>query len=531
MARNFHLPGRSAIFANNEMAATSHPLATQVALDILSDGGNAVDAAVAACAVQCVVEPHMTGIGGDCFVLLAEPDGTLYGLNGSGRAPADISRSTLVAEGLDHVPSDSIHAVTAPGAVRAWESILQSHGRLSLAAVLAPSIRYAAEGFAVAPRVAADWSGLARKLARDETSRRLYLPEDKVPTVGQRLQFPELAATLQKIADQGADVFYTGHIAVDIANTVRAHGGFLSEEDLVAVEATPVTPIAGSYRDTTVVELPPNGQGIIALIILAILERFAIGDLDPDGPERAHLSLEAARLAYSARDRLLADTEAMTVAPKDLLAPEFIGSLAGQIDPESRMPAIDHAIVSPNSDTVNLSVVDREGRAVSFINSLYKGFGSGLCTPETGIMLQNRGACFTLEEGHPNCIAPGKRPMHTIIPAMALRNEKPWLCFGVMGGGYQPCGHAHVISNLVDFNMDLQAALDSPRLFFDESTHDLEIEQCVPDATVKGLRDRGHPVHVAASPFGGAQAIMFDRDNRILVGASDFRKDGCALGR
>lgn len=531
MGRNFQLPGRSAIFANDEMAATSHPLATQVALDVLSDGGNAVDAAVAACAVQCVVEPHMTGIGGDCFVLLAEPDGTLYGLNGSGRAPSDISRDILIAEGLDQVSAQSIHSVTAPGAVRAWESIVQSHGRLSLATVLAPAIHYAAEGFAVAPRVAADWSGLTKKLARDETSRRLYLPEGRAPAVGQKMRFPELAATLKAIAENGADAFYKGDIAADIANTVRGYGGLLSESDLAAVEATPVTPIVGTYRDTTLVELPPNGQGVIALIILAILERFAIGDLDPNGPERAHLALEAARLAYSARDRLLADTEAMTVTPKDLLAPDFIQSLAERIDPDTRMPTIDHTIVTPNSDTVYLSVVDREGRAVSFINSLYEGFGSGICTAETGIMLQNRGACFTLEEGHPNCIASGKRPMHTIIPAMALREGKPWLCFGVMGGGYQPCGHAHVISNLVDFNMDIQAALDSPRLFFDVGTHDIEIEQGVASATADGLRDRGHPVHIADSPLGGAQAIMFDRDNQILVGASDFRKDGCALGR
>lgn len=528
MQRNFHFPGRSPVHARTAAAATSHPLATATALDVLRAGGNAADAAVAAVAVQCVVEPHMTGIGGDCFAIVARPDGTVHGLNGSGRAPAGASPERLIEAGLTEIAADSIHAVTVPGAVKAWEALLSSHGTWPLSRVLAPAIDYARNGFPVAPRVGSDWAGLVGLLERDPGAARHYLVDGKAPAIGSLHRLPALADTLSAIAEGGAAAFYQGRIATEITATVRARGGFLDEEDLAAIDVMPVMPVAASYRGVTMLELPPNGQGIIALLLLNILENFDLARLDPCGAERFHLEMEAARLAYGVRDLHIADPDFMRIGVEELVSKEFAHSLAARIDAEARLESVSDPGLMPASDTVYLTVVDASGCAVSLINSIYSGFGVGVATPESGVMLQNRGSCFRLDPGHPNCIGPRKRSLHTIIPAMALKDGRPWLSFGVMGGAYQACGHAHVLSNMVDFGMDVQQAIDAPRVFFDGVGGALLAEDGLDETACTGLRDRGHPVRGAAAPLGGGQAIMIA--DGILTAGSDPRKDGCALG-
>jgi gamma-glutamyltranspeptidase/glutathione hydrolase len=525
--RDFHLPGRSPVYACDGMAATSHPLATAAAIETLKAGGTAADAAVTAVAVLCVVEPAMTGIGGDCFCLVAKPDRPVWGYNGSGRAGAAVTTEKLLAQGMPRkIPATSPHAVTVPGAIEAWEAILKSHGRFGLDRALRPAIGYAENGFAVAPRVGSDWAELADKLRPHAASMQHYLPHGEAPAIGSVVRFPALAATLKAIGAGGAKAFYEGPIAADIAATVQAAGGLLGAGDLARHRGDVVTPISTNYRGLDVVELPPNGQGLTALVLLNILEQFDVGKLDPLGAERLHLALEAARLAFAVRDTHIADPAAMRAPVAGLLAKSYAQKLARMLDPEKRIAA--PPSLPPTSDTVYLTVVDRDRTAVSLINSLYSGFGTGICTGKTGIMLHNRGTGFVVEPGHPNTIAPNKRPMHTIIPALAMRNGRCTMPFGVMGADYQPMGHAHVISNIIDYGMDVQAAIDHPRMFYEGET--TLIERGVPGATAAGLAQRGHRVTVRSSPWGGGQAIAIDYERGVLIGGSDPRKDGCALG-
>lgn len=526
--RRFDLPGRSPVIAENGMAATSHPLATATALAILKEGGNAVDAALAASATLCVVEPHMTGIGGDCFVIVAEPDGTVHGLNGSGRAPAGADAAWYRERGDTAMPETGAHSVTVPGAVDAWFRLSERFGTLGFDRLFADAIRYAEDGFAVHARVARDWANYGARLAADDGTARHCLIGDRTPMAGTRFRFPALGRTLRAIASAGAGAFYQGEIAAEMAATVQAGGGFLTEADLVAVEAEWVTPIGVNYRGHELLEIPPNGQGITALILLRLLDIAGVGNLAPDSVQRLHVEIEAARLAYSVRNHLVADPASMPCAPEDLLSDRFIDGLASQLMADRRNPSIALPDV-PSSDTVYLTVVDRDRRAVSFINSLYSGFGAKIATPKSGVVLQNRGACFTIEKGHPNELRGGLRPMHTIIPAMTMKNGRAAVSFGVMGGDYQPMGHAHVLSNMVDFGMDAQQAIDHPRLFWgDDGVLDAE-EGIGPEAR-QALKTMGHQVRDAASPHGGGQMIVIDAKNGFLVGASDPRKDGCALG-
>jgi gamma-glutamyltranspeptidase/glutathione hydrolase len=526
--RDFCLPGRSPVVAENGMAATSHPLATATALAVLKDGGNAVDAAIAASATLCVVEPHMTGIGGDCFVILAEPDGSVHGLNGSGRAPAGASAAWHRERGVTEMPQTGAHSVTVPGAVRAWETLLARFGTRGFDALFSDAIRYGEDGFAVHPRVARDWVRHVAPLGADAGGALHCLADGRAPAAFSRHRFPALAGTLKAIAKGGADAFYEGPIAAEMAATVRAGGGFLDEADLAGASADWVAPIATTYRGHEVLEIPPNGQGITALILLNLFSELGIEALEPDGVERRHLMIEAGRLAYAVRDHLVADPATMTVAAETLAAPAYARALAAQFDPSRRNPAITLPRV-PKADTVYLTVVDRDRRAVSFINSLYSGFGAKIVTPRFGIALQNRGACFTLEEGHPNELAPGKRPMHTIIPAMTMRGGRASCALGVMGGDYQPMGHAHVLSNMLDCGMDPQAAIDHARLFWGEDGV-LEAETGIDAGTRAGLAALGHALREAASPHGGAQAIAIDHESGFLIAGSDPRKDGLALG-
>jgi gamma-glutamyltranspeptidase/glutathione hydrolase len=525
--RDFHVPGRSPVYAGEGMAATSHPLASLAAIETLQAGGTAADAAIAAVAVLCVVEPAMTGIGGDCFCLVAKPDRPVWGYNGSGRAGAAVTLEKLAAQGLPHkIPATSPHAVTVPGAIEAWEAILQAHGRFGLDRVLQHAIRHAENGFAVAPRVGSDWDVFAEKLRPHAGSARYYLVDGAAPAIGSVVRLPALAATLRAIAAGGAKAFYQGPIAADIAATVQQKGGLLAAEDLARHRGDVVTPISINYRGLDVVELPPNGQGLTALVLLNILEQFDIARLDPLGPERLHLALEAARLAFAVRDTHIADPASMRQSVASLLDKGFAKKLSRAIDPIKRV-AMPKA-PTPTSDTIYLTVVDRDRTAVSLINSLYSGFGTGICTEKTGIMLHNRGTGFVLEAGHPNEIGPSKRPMHTIIPALAMRGGRCEMPFGVMGADYQPMGHAHFITNMADYGMDVQTAIDHPRMFFEDEV--TQVERGVPAATIAGLKSRGHDVAFRPVPFGGGQAIVIDWDQGLLIGGSDPRKDGCALG-
>jgi gamma-glutamyltranspeptidase / glutathione hydrolase len=524
--RDFHFPGRSPVMACEGMAATSHPLATQAAIETLRAGGTAADAAVTAVAVLGVVEPAMTGIGGDCFCIVSKPDAPPWGYNGSGRASAAMQTETLLAKGIRSIALDSVHAVTVPGAVEAWASILKAHGRFGLDCALQPAIRYARDGFPVAPRIASDWAAAVPKLLADRAATRHFLNDGRAPAIGAMMRFPALAKTFEAIAAGGPRAFYEGPIARDIVATIRARGGVVDEEDLVRHRGEAVAPVSSNYRGLDLVELPPNGQGIIAQVMLNILEPFDLARLDPLGPERFHIELEAARLAHAVRDAEIADPAAMRAPVSSLLDKGFARELAGRIDVATRVAG--PALATTISDTVYLTVVDRDRMAVSFINSLYSAFGVGIATMNTGIMLHNRGACFVVEPGHPNTIGPGKRPLHTIIPALAMRDDRCEMSFGVMGGHYQAVGHAHVVGNMIDHGMDVQAAIDAPRAFFDGDV--TLVERGVSAATVAGLKSRGHNVAVRPLPLGGGQAIQIDWDRGVLIGGSDPRKDGLALG-
>lgn len=526
--RDFELPGRSTAYAQHGMAATSHPLATLTALDVLRAGGNAVDAAIAAVAVQCVVEPQMTGIGGDCFALLAPASGGVVALNGSGRAPMALTIECVRERGTASMAEAGAHTVTVPGALAGWATLLEAHGTRGLGELLQPAIRCAEEGFVVAPRVAYDWRRAQATLERSQGGRDFYLPGGQCPDEGRVIRMPALARTLRRIAGDGHRAFYEGEVARSMVRALREQGGLHTEEDFAAATAEFVTPIHSTYRDTVVYECPPNGQGIVALLILNILERFPLAGMAPDAAPRLHLLAEATRLAYRDRDAVLADPAQADVPVARLLDKGYASRLAEGIDPERARAGLPPPLLEPHPDTVYLTVVDRDLNAISLINSVYDSFGSGLVCPETGVLFHNRGRAFSLDPGHPNALSPGKRPMHTIIPALAFRGGELWCSFGVMGGNYQPVGHAQVITSLVDDRLDPQAALDAPRVMAYPS--DLEVEAGIGRAARRGLAQRGHRVVDTASPLGGGQAILVDRRRGVLIGGSDPRKDGLALG-
>lgn len=532
MTRDFELPGRSTAYARHGMAATSHPLATLTALDVLRAGGNAVDAAVAAVAVLCVVEPHQTGIGGDCFALVAPSSGGVTALNGSGRAPMALTVERLRSLGVASLEgSGGAHAVTVPGALAGWAALLAAHGTRGLDELLRPAIACAEDGFVVAPRVAWDWRHGRATLERSRGAREGYLlPGGRCPEPGDVVRLPKLAATLRAVAQRGHRAFYEGELAARLVAALAEHGGLHTEADFAAGAAAAewVEPIATAYRGVTVHECPPNGQGVVALLMLNILERFPLADMDPDGAPRLHLLAEATRLAFRDRDAALADPAHAAVPTARLLDKGYARDLAARIDPERAMAELPPPLLEPHPDTVYLTVVDRDLGAVSLINSVYDSFGSGLACPETGVLFHNRGRAFRLDPDHPNAVAPGKRPLHTIIPALAFKGDRLWCSFGVMGGDYQPVGHAQVLTRLLDDGADPQAALDAPRVM--AYPGDLQAEAGVGRAARRGLAGRGHRVVDAPRPLGGGQGIVVDRGRGVLVGGSDPRKDGLALG-
>ena len=524
--RDFQLPGRSAVFATNGMCATSHPLAAETAVAVLRDGGNAVDAALAAGVLLGLCEPHMCGIGGDCFVLLSLPgEDRVVALNGSGPAPAGADAEVLRDAGHVAVPLRSAASVTVPGAVAAFCKLSEDWGRFGLDRVLAPAIHYAEEGVPVAPRVAADWAGVVGELQGG--ARPHFLEGGKAPSVGTVYRNPAQARALRLIADQGPAGFYEGAVAEDMVAALAAMGGVHRLEDFAGVTAEYADPIRGPYKGVELVEHPPNGQGATAILMAAMLAEVDLPSLDPHGAERAHLEAEAAKLAYDARNRFIADP-GHTSRLDHMLSPETARALAAMIDPDRAMPGAAALSEAVHRDTVYVTVVDRDRMAVSLIYSLFHGFGSGIGTDEFGIVFHNRGAGFTLEAGHPNEYGPGKRPMHTIIPGMLRENGLVTMSFGVMGGAYQPNGHARFLTNLVDFGMDLQTAIDASRSFAEDGA--LQVERGYSDAVRAKLAQKGHKVVIPQGPIGGAQAIRIDHETGVLEGASDPRKDGAAIG-
>ncbi len=523
--RSFQKPGRSAAYGTNGMAATSAPPATLAAIDVLRAGGNAVDAAVTASAVLCVVEPAMTGIGGDCFALIGMPDGKVHGLNGSGRAALRADADWLKSSGLAEIDPYSVHSVTVPGAIDAWDTLLKTHGTTTLGDCLEPAIRMAEEGAPVTPRVAFDWLEDATVLAADEGGRTHCLKNGRAPQAGETMAYPALAKTMRLLAAKGRDAFYAGEIAEDIVNCLERKGSLLSLADFAKNESTWVEPISTSFAEHEFLEIPPNGQGLTALIALNILSHFGLKRYDPASPERMHLEIEAMKLAWELRNRHIADPDFAEIPMQELLHSKTSARLACLIDMRR---ALDIATALPPSDTIYLTVVDRDRLAVSFINSVYYGFGSGIVTPKTGIALQNRGSGFVTTPGHPNCIGPGKRPLHTIIPAMVRKDGLVDMSYGVMGGDYQPMGHVTVAVNRYIYGMDPQEAIDWPR--YVPSDGEVLVEDGVPEALQAELAKKGHRIASTAKPLGGGQAIAIDRKLGMLVGGSDPRKDGLALG-
>ncbi|TCI00619.1 gamma-glutamyltransferase family protein [Roseococcus sp. SYP-B2431] len=514
------------------MAATSMPAATLTALDILRSGGNAMDAAIAAVAVLGVIEPQSTGIGGDCFCLYVPAgSGKVYAMNGSGRAAAASTSEKLRSLGVTQLVDTSAHVVTIPGAISAWEALNAAHGRKGLDALLQPAIKCAEEGFPVSPRVALDWADAASKLASNEAAARHYLKNGQAPQVGDIMRFPALGATLRKIAAQGARGFYEGEVAADIVKHLRALGGVHTEEDFANAlrGAEFVEPIKRAWRDMEIYECPPNGSGIVTLMMLGMLETFQVPG-QPISAERFHRHIEAARLAYRDRDAFIADPSVVEVPTETLLSDGYLHGMAKQITDSHAMvvPPAPDTLLPKHRDTVYLCVVDEDGNACSFINSLFKSYGSGILAEGSGVMLQNRGFGFRLQEGHPNCIAPGKRPMHTIIPGMAMKDGKAVMPFGVMGGHFQPMGQSLLLSNMFEYGMDPQAALDAPRVFPEDGK--VQVETSVPKEVVAKLDALGHSCTTIAKPHGGGQAIYIDHSRGVLVGGSDPRKDGCAMG-
>ncbi|QEN86666.1 gamma-glutamyltransferase [Labrys sp. KNU-23] len=526
--RDFQLPGRSPVRAMDAMVATSHPLASAAALSLLQEGGNAIDAAICASAVLAVVEPQSTGIGGDCFCLYVPGGvGPVLAYNGAGRAPEAATIDWYEGQGFTEIPADSPHAVTIPGAIDAWCRLSADHGRTPLDRVFAPAIHYAEAGYVIHDRVEADWHEARDLLAQDATAARIFLPGGGVPRAGDVHRQLELARSLRLIAAGGREVFYEGELAEDLVAHLRSVGGLHTLDDFAAAGGDYAEPVSTTYRGIDVWQMPPSNQGLTALVMLNLLSGFDLTGLDPLGAERLHLEIEAGRLAYRIRDELIADPDHADVPVKALLAPSYADGLRRRIDPDIANRELPSAVMEP-SDTVYLSVVDRDRNAVSFINSTYHSFGSGLVGPKSGIVLQNRGKGFRVDRGHPNCIAPRKRPLHTIMPGMATRNGRVIAPFGVMGGDYQPFGNVHVLSNLLDYGMDPQAAIDLPRVFYEKG--ELLAERGVPAATLRALEARGHRVGPAEEPLGGGQMVLIDWDRGTLTGGSDPRKDGLAIG-
>ena len=541
---------RSEVIAPHAMAATSHPLATQIALDVMKRGGSAVDAAIAANAALGLMEPTGNGVGGDLFAIVWDPKTQkLHGYNGSGRSPQALTLAYFQQQGITDIPPHGPLPVSVPGAVDGWFALHGRFGKLPMQDVLAPTIRYAREGHPVAPTIAYYWDRSVPRLSKWPGFTEQFTIDGRAPRTGEMWKNPNLADTLQQIADGGRDAFYKGDIARTIDAYFKANGGFLSYTDLAAHQGEWVQPVSTNYRGVDVWELPPNGQGIAALQMLNVLEGYDFSKIPYGSPQHVHLLVEAKKLAFADRARWYADP-AFQPAPVDKLISKPYA------DARRKLISADKVLreVQPGTppelqegDTIYLTTADADGMMVSLIQSNYRGMGSGMAPPGLGFILQDRGEMFVLKgcEGsapHPNCYAPGKRPFQTIIPAFITKGGKPYVSFGVMGGAMQPQGHVQIVMNLVDFGMNLQEAGDAPRIQHENDTEPtgqntpmrdggvVQLESGFPYETVRALMDKGHRVEWALGPYGGYQAILRDPETGVYYGASESRKDGQAAG-
>ena len=523
------LGGRSTVYGTKGAVACEHPSAALAGIRALDAGGTAVDACVAMAACMAVLSPMQTGMGGDAFLLFYEAEtGSVLGANGSGRAPGAATIEKLRDRGLSEMPERGGPAVTVPGAVRLWEDAAATLGNLPLARLLEPAWELAEEGHPVAEVVARYWEENEDVLRRDEAATRTFLPEGRAPVAGELFYQADLAATISAVAEGGADAFYNGEIARSIAHAAQEAGGYLSEEDLAAHESTWVEPISTEYRGVRVYEMPPPGQGIAALEMLNILEGFDLASLGPVGADRIHLEVETKKLAFEDLREKIGDPEFSEIPTRALLSKDYAASLRERISPARAAASVASDL---GSDTTYLCAVDAEGNGCSFINSLYERFGSGIVAGSTGVCLHNRGRSFRLVPDHPNALAPGKRPLHTLIPGLATRDGALWATFGVMGALMQPQGHAQLLINLLDHGMSPQEAVDHPRHRHEDGT--LFVEGRVPEGEVEKLRSMGHRVEVGEDyiiPTGGAQLIRV-LESGVRACGSDPRKDGCALAQ
>jgi len=531
---------RSEVIATHGMACTSQPLATQVALDILKSGGNAVDAAIAANAVLGLVEPTGNGIGGDLFAIVWDAETEqLYGLNASGRSPRSLTLDYFIENGYEKIPAVGPLPVSVPGCVDGWFELHNRFGSVPMKKILQPAINYAREGFPVTELIAYYWQGNARNLSRFPNVAEVYMPSGASPAKGEIFRNPALANTLETIGKKGRDAFYKGDIARVISDFMAEQGGFLSYEDLASHTSEWVTPISVNYRGYDVWELPPNGQGIAALQILNILEGFDVANMGFGSAEYIHYFTEAKKLAFEDRAKYYADPDFNKIDYRLLISDEYAAKRRELINSDRAARTYDPGDIE-QGNTIYLTVADEQGNMVSLIQSNYRGMGSGMCPPGLGFILQDRGEMFSLEEGHHNVYEPGKRPFHTIIPAFITKEGQPLISFGLMGGAMQPQGHAQIVVNLVDFGMNLQEAGDAPRIRHSGSSQPtgekmtdggtLYLESGIDYGEIRKLVSRGHQVQYSMGGFGGYQAIMRDPETGVLYGASESRKDGQAAG-
>ena len=527
------MAGRSTVYTPSAAIATSQPLASAAGLEVLRQGGNAIDAAVAAAAVLSVTEPHMTGIGGDMFAMVwLAKERKLVALNASGRAGTLMTRETLLARGFRAGSQQGGMSVTVPGALAGWDLLLRTYGRRTLAKALEPAIMYAAQGFPVSPIIAAQWADNTDFLQRDSAAAATYLPGGRAPKAGEWFTNPDYARTLQTIADSGIATFYGGSIGQRIVARLTELNGFITLDDLKKNAPNWVTPISVSFRGYRVWELPPSNQGIAALEMLRILEPYDLAAMGHNSAAYLHHLIEAKKLAYADLDRFVGDADHLDMPAERMLTDDFIAQRRGHMNPSRAQERVDPGPLRTQSETVYLAVADAEGNMVSFINSIYDYFGSGIVVPGTGFALHNRGAGFTLTPGLPNTVAPGKRPFHTLIPGFVTRavngGEEAYMSFGLMGGGVQAQGHAQFLLNHFVFGMDLQAAIDAPR-FRHYSGLRVALEPPIGDSVRAALAAMGHRlIEQPTIAFGGAQAIV--RLPKGFAAGSDPRKDGMAIG-
>ncbi|MGB3717041.1 MAG: gamma-glutamyltransferase [Candidatus Promineifilaceae bacterium] len=531
----FNFPSRrSNTIAMKGMVATSQPLAAQAGVEILQAGGNAVDAAIATAAALCVLEPCSTGLGGDAFALIwSASKGRLFGLNASGPAPRKMTLARIKAMGWSEMPERGPLSITVPGSVKGWEAACDHFGSLSLDLVLRRATEYAREGYPVSQRIAKTWAQSTELLKQHPDSSRICLPGGRSPHAGEIFKNPGLANTLDSIASEGSDAFYRGHIGDVIVSSVQEIRGLLAKDDLEAYDVEWVKPIATTYRpEFSFYEMPPNGQGLTALLALNIVRGYDLQALGYGSPDFWHLLIEATKLAFADAAAYIGDPRMSQQPLADLLSEDYTSKRQTQISMDRAQEPLSGQPTG-TGDTVYLTVADNQGNMVSWIQSLYMGFGSGITAGDTGVQLQNRGANFTLEEGHPNQLAPSKRPYHTIIPGFITHQGEPWCSFGVMGGFMQPQGHLQVGVNLVDFGMDPQSALDAPRFRWLKGRQ-VALEPGIPESVVQELTRRGHePLtgdKAADVGFGGGQIIIRDSDSDVLIAGSEPRNDGAAIG-